>query len=382
MGEKNTKPIFLKNKQKPFYISIVVLWIISTIFAWKAFRQPLQIERKTPENRIVQKTDMEYKIGVIPCSLYPDGGIIKPEGFIFTNITDSIKIHINSIVSADRPISVKGACHVIAKLKAEGLWERQYLLKEKAHLEMEAKENRLIEGEYTIKPAVFLNFIEAVEEDTKTRSARYLLTVKPLFEGNIVYNDTKIPLDSSPELTFEITNSLIKLVDERGDNLTDDQTVSIDKREFLKEDIIERTETINQKFNFLGLEFPTIAVRCIFSLMSLLLLAHILSDILRKNRLKRDSLSDAARIDIKYRGRLIPIKRQLDMSSFLKLDSFKLLLKIADDKEQPIFRYEDLNKIVMYYVVDENHIYSYSADNNSTVQLDNKSKIPFSESGV
>ena len=84
---------------------------------------------------------------------------------------------------------------------------------------MEAKENRLIEGEYTIKPDVFLNFIEAVEEDTKTRSARYLLTVKPLFEGNIVYNDTKIPLDSSPGLTFEITNSLLKPVDEKGDNL-------------------------------------------------------------------------------------------------------------------------------------------------------------------
>ena len=115
--------------------------------------------------------------------------------------------------------------------------------------------------------------------------------------------------------------------------------------------------------------------------MSLLLLALISSDILR-NRLKRYNLTDAERIDIKYRGRLIPIKQQLDMCNSLKLESFESLLKIADDKEQPIFRYEDLNKAVMYYVVDGKHIYSYSVDNHSTVQFNGKSKIPLSESGV
>jgi hypothetical protein len=80
----------------------------------------------------------------------------------------------------------------------------------------------------------------------------------------------------------------------------------------------------------------------------------------------------------RYRKRLITAKHVFDMSNSLNLESFKALMQIADEKEQPIFRSEETDK-VLYYIIDENRIYLYTADNSTIPPHDLKSKFSYPE---
>ncbi|NLC63895.1 MAG: DUF5305 domain-containing protein, partial [Thermoanaerobacterales bacterium] len=204
-------------------------------------------------------------------------------------------------------------------------------------------------------------------------------TIKPLVEGDIIFTDNRIPLDSTPEFTFELTNGLMKLVNEAPDDLMDPHSPLNSKTEFVKEDVIERTEISAQKYNLFGWDFSIIASRYVFAIISLLLLVYLLSLLVREKRLIKQALTEAERIDKKYRSKIIPVKRLLD-TQLLNLESFKALLKIADEKEQPIFRYRESDDTVIYYVVDGDHVFSYSAYNQSMCQIE--PKISSFESGV
>jgi hypothetical protein len=376
MGEK--KPQHIPSRSKFFYTFVILLWIVSTIFACSAFRQPLQLEHKIIENKIIQKTAMDYSVEVIPCLLYPEGGIIKTDSPILTNITDSINICLTSTISAERPVVVQGTYQIIARLVSEGVWEKEFVFKEETPIRVE-EDAPFINLEHKIVPSYYQGFIEAVEEDTRTRSSKYLLTIKPLVEWDIIFNDNRIPLDSTPEFTFELTNGLMKLVNEAPDDLMDPHSPLNSKTEFVKEDVIERTEISAQKYNLFGWDFSIIASRYVFAIISLLLLVYLLSLLVREKRLIKQALTEAERIDKKYRSKIIPVKRLLD-TQLLNLESFKALLKIADEKEQPIFRYRESDDTVIYYVVDGDHVFSYSAYNQSMCQIE--PKISSFESGV
>ena len=74
-------------------------------------------------------------------------------------------------------------------------------------------------------------------------------------------------------------------------------------------------------------------------------------------------------IDLKYKNRLINLKRSIDFSGkcILILDDFKSLVRIADEKEMPILRFEDSAANVDYYVIDGQCIYNYRCDNNGII---------------
>jgi hypothetical protein len=296
---KKSKVSFFKKYQRMIYCVFLVLWITSTILAWKAFRQPLQLEEKVLDNKILQKTNIAYSIEVIPCTLYPSGGTVKPEGSILTNITNSVKILVDSVVLSEKPVLIKGTQGIILKLKADGLWEREYLLNEKAPLHLEGNRNQIIQGEFTVKPAAFLNFIKTVEDEIKTGASKYYLTVKPILSGNIIYVDNNIPLDTSPELAFEIRGSMLTPVTEKDGEFGNPSVTTIDKVEFTKEDILENTKITPMMFNFLGYEMSPVSARYVFSIISLLIMTFVTYSLITKSRARNRRLTEAGRIDAK-----------------------------------------------------------------------------------
>ena len=266
-------------KHKIFFIFIVVLWIISTFFTIKAFRQPLKLEQKNLLNTITERTIFEYNAEVIPCTLYPSGGIIVPEGHVITAITRHVNFHIETWVAAQKPVRIKGSQQILLKLVAENYWERDFIISNKSSFEFTGEKNQLIMGDYSINPQDFINYIDKVEEETNVRASRYFIKLKPMLEGEIVFNDTTLNFDTSPEMIFEISNNQLSLV--RNEKRESDD-VPINKLEFSKTTPIETTEIIVQPFVIFGKTFPLVTARAVLATLSIITLAVIIKILLNR----------------------------------------------------------------------------------------------------
>lgn len=326
-----------------------IVWILSTILAYKALKQPLKVEQRNVENRIIENTTFNYKVEVEKSTLFPKGGIVEPEETMFTSITKAIHLNINSNITSDGPVTVQGIKRVYIKLVAEGLWERQFILDPEKKFNLQGNENKLVDNDYAVDIKEIAEYIEDVEKEIIVRPDKYLLTIKPEFEGNIIYNGNEFPIDSAPEFSFEFSN----------------QIKQIGESEFTIEKPIETIMSISQDFKLLNISIPLMTARLMFSIISLALLGLVSLGIYRPFKLNDADESAADRIDKRYKNRLINIERNILVSNKINVNikSFKSLIQLADDKEQPVLRYKnsDIGR-VYYYVIDGDCVYSYSAN--------------------
>lgn len=338
--------VMSENKKRIAYILLIFVFIISTGFALQAFQQPLQIEERVEENNISFKTTFEYKASVQPCTLYPQGGIVVPDEAIFSNITDKLLVKVNSTVEADKPVKVDGTKKVLLTLTADRYWERSFILEQDTPINLEGTINSIINKEYSINLVDIRNYIEQVAGELKLQPSSYLLRIRPILEGQVIYGEEKIQLDRELELTFDYTDSVIRLNKDA-------------QLEFFKETPIIMSDIIEQSFILFGKEYPLVAARYTFSVISLGSLIFILVNLAKKIRIKRLMVTNITKIDKKYKGRIINLERELDVKDkiCITIDSFKSLLKIADEREQPVFRKLASQDLAHYYVVDGDYIY-------------------------
>lgn len=350
---------FKRNKYKIFFIFVAVLWIISTFLTLKAFRQPLELEQKSLLNTITEKTVFEYNAEVIPCTLYPSGGVVTPEGHVMTAITSRINIHMESWVTSQKPVEVKGSQEILLKLVAENLWEREFIISNKSQFNLTGDKNQLIMGDYGINPHDFINYIDKVEEETKIRAGRYYIKIKPVLEGEIVYKDTTLNFDPTPELVFEIGNNQLSLVKNQIKDQTGD--VPKNKLEFSKNTPIEIINIIPQPFVIFGKSFSPIKARVVLATLSIITFAIIIKILWSRRKELSKSMTESQKIDKKYSSRIIKVDQEYKLDNPFYLESFKTLLKIADEKEQPILRFRTRERYTSYCVIDGRQQYVYTA---------------------
>lgn len=352
----------LKNS-KLLLVGAVALFMVFAVLSVDALRRPQKIEEKVVSNKIVQKTNFDYKIEVKPCILYPDGGIVSPEGDIISEITKSIKLTVNSDITSEKPVTVKGTQKVTFSLIAENLWERQYVLTQEKPFEMNGMENKIIQSEYVINLQELYDFMEKVQKEIKAYPEKYLIKLKPQLNGNIIFEDKEIPLDTTPEITFEAGSNFIKLLDSEENQESEKKT---NGREFIKETPVENINTIYPEYNLFGRNFPIIAVRYGFSITALLLLLFIIYSLKQKIKLPEGKvLSEAEKIDKKYKSRLLFLQGAINKKdkSVFTLQTFKSLINLSDERELPIVRIKNDDMTVSYQVVDGDCIYVYEASN-------------------
>jgi hypothetical protein len=286
---------------------------------------------------------------VVPCTLFPNGGIVDTKDSMYTKITKAIHLNLKSNVTSDKPVSVQGTRSVFVRLIAEGLWERNFVLEPQKDFNLQGNENKLVENDYVIDVKNIAAYIEKVEKEITVRPDKYLINIKPEIIGNIIYEDKKLPIDTTPEISFEFS-SIIKLIGEK---------------EFTKETPIETTRILNQNFRLMNIVVPIIPARYIFSTLSLLLFGIIVFRIYKNININKKEIPEVNKIDKKYKNRLTDISKNITMLNKINVNvkSFKSLIQLADDKEQPILRFNnsDIDRI-FYYVMDGDCIYSYSPD--------------------
>lgn len=340
--------------KKWVYVVLGVLFIVFGVFAIKALFTPKQINKTYTENKIQQKTSYSFKAEIIPCTLYPQGGIISPEGPMFTKITNTIIVDVVSLVISDKPVKLTGSYKTVVELAAEDLWKKEYLLDQKNHIELEGKEIEYFKKSYSVDLTKINDFIFKVEEEINIRPNKYTIRIKPYFIGSIVYQDEVIDIDSSPEFNFDYSNGKIQLSEETPQNNT-----------FIKEDIVEKHKTIYQSLNILGVGLPLIFSRYLFTILCILILSFYVYTAIKAIKSKRRMLTEAQKIDKKYHNRMIHVYTGFDLSNknVITLTCFKSLVQLSDDKDLPILRYggkED--KTVMYYIIDGDCVFVFHAN--------------------
>src|SRR5690606_25176506 len=131
-----------------------------------------------------------------------------------------------------------------------------------------------------------------------------------------------------------------------------DSIVLASEKEFTSPIQFGSIETITNTLNFLGVVVPVSVLR-ISSLLSTLVLSLLwiyVNNIMKPRKRK----SKIELINKKYGNRIIAVSRNegMDGKSILQLSDIKSLLKIADEKELPIFVQQEGVERASYFIVD------------------------------
>ena len=350
---KNERSKFISSKIM-LGVSILLLVLFSAI-AFRTFTSPEHVNMVTYMNNIQQKTDYSYKIDVIPSSLYPYGGTITPEHRIFTKITENLIVSISSMIRAEKPVLVEGSYKIIIKLVAEDLWEKEYnIIISNQKINIEGTEISLINDAVRIPIHDILEYTQIMEQELGYSSDRYLISINPIIEGTIKAGNKSNPIASPPELTFSLTSRDISLIGEKS---------------FVNDNPVQETEVLVSDYNFMGFSIPLSIARLVSFILTLGPLTYISLYTVDALRNQKENIYESVAIDLKYKNRLINLKRSFDYSDkyILIVDDFKSLVRIADEKELPILRFEASAVSVNYFVINGQCIYSYQCDNTSQI---------------
>lgn len=336
---------------------IVFIFLISTFFALKAIGQPLNIEEKATENKIEERTSFDYAASVHPSTLYPQGGKIAPDGVIFTNLTDKLIVQIDSSISAEKPVRVEGKVEVIYTLTAKDMWEREFNLVSTQGVNLQGTTNSLLKKEIQIDLEKISSYIKRVEEETLVRPSNYMLTIKPKIKGTVYgENDNVIyEIDNGIDIPFELSGQYVKYAAESPE------------KEFIKTKILESTKQVPQSFDFFGMKMPIVSARYIFGIISIISLAFILIALIEKSMTNKKIITEVSLIDKKNKNKIIEVSDDVNFGELpqLSLKSFKALLQIAEEKEEPILRYSNhIEGTVYYYVLGTTITYYYRSSEN------------------
>jgi len=354
---KNERSKFISSKIM-LGVSILLLVLFSAI-AFRTFTSPEHVNMVTYMNNIQQKTDYSYKIDVIPSSLYPYGGTITPEHRIFTKITENLIVSISSMIRAEKPVLVEGSYKIIIKLVAEDLWEKEYnIIISNQKINIEGTEISLINDAVRIPIHDILEYTQIMEQELGYSSDRYLISINPIIEGTIKAGNKSNPIASPPELTFSLTSRDISLIGEKS---------------FVNDNPVQETEVLVSDYNFMGFSIPLSIARLVSFILTLGPLTYISLYTVDALRNQKENIYESVAIDLKYKNRLINLKRSFDYSDkyILIVDDFKSLVRIADEKELPILRFEASAVSVNYFVINGQCIYSYQCDNTSQINHSN-----------
>lgn len=346
--QANDAKITEKNKKasKTYLVILVVLFILFSGLSLRSIKQPLQYQEKTAVNSITQKTSITYSTEALP------DGMNSVNGTIFSKVQKNLKLHVNSIVTAEKPIIIKGTGIVYCDLIADGFWIQTMPISSNIKIDLNGRENTIINSDFQINLVDIKNKIEMAEDQvTGTSAEKYLLKIRPDIQADVTFEDKEIQLDSTCQLSFEYSNGLII---QSGDN-----------KELVKNTPMEEITINSSKLTLLGIAIPILICRYVFSIAALVLLIVLIHNLrFVKSNYNADEQSPGY-IDKKYRSRLVSLQAEPNLENriLLSVSNFKELVRVADDKELNILRYIKVDsRIVIYLVIDGECIYNYAAD--------------------
>jgi len=350
------------NNKKLFSPLLLVLIIAVTILIY-SLSQPATTTNQINDNNPRIETSYDYKATVKSNLLYPNGGTIEVGDTIIKKITTAIPFNLKSTIHSENEVLAKGTHEVQLLVKAGDVWERMFPLEEKQGFEVKGTALSILDNAYKIDIEKVNAFITQVEEETGISLSQYEIEVIPNIKGTIYLAGKEMNIQVQDKLMFQYSFEEIKLASDKT---------------FSSATSLTTNQVITNNFILFGMHFPLSLVRIISSLVSILVLVTIIFTY-KYLMINRDKpvVSQVDKINKKYSSRIISISQKVNMTqkSILTLDSFTSVLKIADDKELPIFLHEDQqNDSAVYFIVDGDYFYSYETTLIDPVPVTSKGK--------
>ncbi|MGN7385454.1 DUF5305 family protein [Sporosarcina sp. SAFN-015] len=332
------------NKTRNLILSSVLAVSIAILIY--SFLQPTTSTTTTHSNPTGITTIYDYKATIKPNVLNTSGGTVPVGDTILKKITTAIPIDMKTIITSTEDIVVEGEHEVQLTVVAQDLWEKTFPLEKKQSFQQKGTAISIMDGTYSIDLDKINAFITQAEEETGITPSKYSLLVTPMIKGTIHFDGIKRELQVNENLVFHYLFDSIVLASEK---------------EFTSPIQFGSIETITNTLNFLGVVVPVSVLR-ISSLLSSLVLSLLwiyVNNIMKPRKRK----SQIESINKKYGNRIIAVSRNegMDGKSILLLSDIKSLLKIADEKELPIFVQQEGVERASYFIVDGNQLYKYEA---------------------
>ncbi|MHB1484141.1 MAG: DUF5305 family protein [Saccharofermentanales bacterium] len=327
-----------------FSILFIILSIITTF-------QPQTTNKTIIKNEIEEKVSFGYYSIVQPSTLYPAGGKIVPQGIILAKLTNDFVIKIETSIDARNPVTIKYKKNIFYKVKAENLWEKEFPLIKNATYTSKSTTGLVKNDEVHLKLKEIYDFIAKVEDETSIRH-NYSLEIKQSISGDIYDADNKKihTINNEYVIPFEISGQYIKYSGDTEENET------------ITKSLIEETEAMPNAFYFWGLNIPLMSGRVWFGVAGAVAIILLIICIIFKSTRENKEVGEKKIDDLekKHKSRIIPVTESIDLESVTKISISKLkdLFRIADEKEESIYKYSDDSSSV-YYMVTPPAIYFY-----------------------
>ncbi|HHW00714.1 MAG TPA: DUF5305 domain-containing protein [Clostridiaceae bacterium] len=342
---------------KKALIFIISAWIVITLITAHAFTRSQFIEQKFNKNMITQKTVFDYKTKELPF------GINEAEGIIFPKTQNIIDVYIVTTVNAVEPVKVKGNYSVLLKTVAEGLWERAVTLEDKKYFDNEGETVEVINQKVSLDLGKILSDIDTISNEVIGYSpSKFFLSIVPVIEGDITYENNKIDLESGMVMTFELAQNQVVLTGER---------------EYSKQTPVDEVNVLEYKINLFGMMVPVPVYRYVSLSVFLIYSGFALLILISKRQTGIEHMTEADQIERKYRNRLIPIQQPIDNKNktVIPLESMKSLVRVSDEQDRGILEYHcDTEGKTFYYVIEDDYLYTYTIDINNMDINDNEEK--------
>lgn len=339
---------WLKNNAKAVFYALLLLAVISGSVLVRSLLQPLTTTSEFNDNNANLETSYDYKATITRNVLYPKGGTIDVGDTILTKITTAIPLNLTTSLSLDNEATIRGSHEVQLVIDAGELWNRVFPLEPKQSFDLTGKDLAILDKSYQIKLVEITTFIAQVEEETGIRADQYSIEIAPNIEGTIFYDGKTESIPEQESLVFQLTN---------------DELILLSEKSFKNVTHFTSTGIMTNGFIFLGSSLPLVHVRVISSIFSFLMLLSLiyLYPILMASR-KKSSANQVDKINKKYGNRIIPVSQNINSEekTMITLLSFKSIIKIADEKELPIF-YHRIHQDgrAVYFIADGDYLYNY-----------------------
>ena len=369
--KKNQRP---KNAQLAISVVIIVLIIFSGVMTVKALQAlPVNSQEILKQSK-TQRIIYDYQVFTAPSILYAEGSTL-PAGLesYFRNVINRVEFQVTGEIEVHPDIEPEGELHVSLFVRSPGQWEKDLGLKPKTTV-LERGEGLIrYNSNFTLPLEEAVALAEAIIEEIEVRPREgYSLVIKSVLSSNTP------PVGEDP--LGEETPGEDPRLQENGD-LTGEyefglsNTLIEPRGELLYETVEESRDTVTTANYMIVFGYP-LAVstgRIVFpsALAVFLLLGGIsYTSLVRKtNGAAGGSSGRLSRIRKRYRSRIVMASgiRALSESSLkVEMESFKDLLKIADEKDTPVLQVTERErdgsegKSAQFYVVDGETLYFYN----------------------
>ena len=254
-------------------------------------------------------------------------------------------------MSYQKPVKLNAVSQVILRILAEDTWQRDAVLIAQSPVEIDPNNRIILDQEIDISLGEIFSFIDSVEKETLVRPANYQIQIIPRIKGDILNDQGEkiASADNEVIIPFIISSQYMKYAAEE------------DKKEFVNTIEIEDTTVVNQDFDVFGIEISQRLARIIFSALALISAIGIIA-LIKINSTAADS--EEQRLKVKYADQMAEISEDTvfgDKTQII-LKDFKSLIKISEEKEEPILKKRNSAiEGTSYHVIGSNHLYTYKS---------------------